>query len=335
MNLVLKRRLNKAKKTVESIYKKAEEILFKKLPSSIGTSLAIILGIAPIILAIYMYYLGKNSHPSSYTVMVTNMEGTGGGSGVIVKNTESESVILSNSHVCEGVLKRGGKIRLVNGEEHVVTGYLTDIEHDLCVLTVAADLKNSIKLASKAPKIYSEATITGHPALMPNIITKGHFGGRQIIQIIVGARKCKESDLKDPKIGIFCMFFGIAPIIRDYESQVVSATIMGGSSGSAVLNSDGELSGLVFAGNSIGLSYAYIVPFEYVKNFTQKAIATISSGVKNRPWMSGEGKDSEEEIMSRKKAKALFSQKCSQIKPENIEKTEIINFCQMIMESNE
>jgi hypothetical protein len=334
MNPVLKKRLNKTKKAVQSVYKKAEEILFSKLPPSIGTSLAILLGIAPIILAVYMYYLGKSSHPSSYTVMVTNMKGTGGGSGVIVKNTESESVILSNTHVCEGVLKKGGKIRLVNGEEHVVTGYITDVEHDLCVLTVAADLKNSIKLASKAPEIYSEATITGHPALMPNIITKGHFGGKQIIRIIIGARKCKESDLKDPDIAPFCRFFNMAPIIRDYESQVVSATIMGGSSGSAVLNSDGELSGLVFAGNARGLSYAYIVPFEYVKNFTQKGIEMISSGVKNRPWLLSENENSEEETMSSKEAVALFLQKCLEINSEDTKEAEIDNFCRMIMEIN-
>lgn len=52
-----------------------------------------------------------------------------------------------------------------------------------------------------------------------------------------------------------------------YESITVSAIIMGGSSGSAVLNANGELSGVVFAGQGNGLSYAFIVPYEYVSMF--------------------------------------------------------------------
>lgn len=330
MILQLKKRLAKAKKTIESIYRKTEEILFRRLPSAIGAPLAAILVVAPLALAGYMYYLGKNSHPSSYTVMITNMAGTGGGSGVVIQNTSSESVILSNKHVCDGVLKKGGKIKLVNGDQHVVTGYISDIEHDLCVLTVAADLKQSISIADSAPDLYTEGTITGHPALMPNIITKGHFGGREIIQIMVGVRKCKESDMKDQNLAPYCMFFGIVPIIRDYESQVVSATIMGGSSGSAVLNEDGELAGLVFAGNARGLSYAYIVPYEAVKNFAENAAQAITNGVKSRPWLSQDSEAmEEEEQMSFRDVKNTIISKCSESRKKD---AKILEFCRTVLE---
>ena len=331
MKLRLKKSLNKAKKAIESIYRKAEELLFRRLPSALGAPLAALLIVAPIALAGYMYYLGKNSHPSSYTVMITNLDGNSGGSGVIIDNTPSESVVLTNKHVC-GVLKKGGKIKLVSGEEHIVTGYLTDIEHDLCVLTVAADLKNSIKIASEKPEIYSEGIVTGHPALMPNIITKGHFGGREIIQIIVGVRKCKDSDMKNPQIAPYCAFFGVAPIVRSYESQVVSATIMGGSSGSAVLNKDGELAGLVFAGNARGLSYAFIVPYEAVKNFAELATAEMKNGYKERPWLNEEAQAmSEEEEMSVHDARESILQKCS----EPVQKdAKILEFCRAVLEGN-
>jgi hypothetical protein len=46
--------------------------------------------------------------------------------------------------------------------------------------------------------------------------------------------------------------------------------IMGGSSGSAVLNENGELSGVVFAGEGKGFSYAFIVPYEYVARFIRE-----------------------------------------------------------------
>lgn len=332
-NFRFKKNLKKVKKIVESIYQKAQEIFFRRLPSSVGTSLAIILAIAPVFLAGYMYYLGKKSHPSSYTVMVTNIEGTTGGSGVVIRNNASESIILTNRHVCEGALKKGGKVRLVNGDQHMVTGFVTDVEHDLCLLTVAADLENSITLAGKAPKIYSEATVTGHPALMPNIITKGHFGGRQIISVIVGFRKCKDSDLKNPDNLFFCAFFGVIPIIRTYESQVVSATIMGGSSGSAVLNEDGELSGIVFAGNARGLSYAYIVPFEAIKNFTEKTLKKGIAEDKNRPWL-GKGSENSEDVeeTNSKSAKSFFLEKCSKKPTDDVR---IVEFCRTVAESIE
>jgi len=281
----IKKRLNKAKKKVNLIYRKVKKILFSFIPSTVNYIIVAVLAIALIGLVGYIYYKIKTPHPSSYTVMVTDMVGNRGGSGVVIKNTPSESFILTNQHVCDGALKMGGKIKRTNGEYHVVTGYLTDIEHDLCVLTVAADLEQSIRIADSAPAIYTEATITGHPDLMPNIITKGHFGGREIIKLVVGSRKCTDSDLTNVNISLYCMFFGAVPVTRLYESQVVSATIMSGSSGSAVLNERGELAGLVFAGNDKGLSYAYIVPYEAIKNFAETAIIKMSKGNKKRPWL--------------------------------------------------
>lgn len=311
------------KTTMQSLYKKAEDVLFKKLPSYIGTPLAILAVIAPVILIAYAYFMGKASlHPSNYTVMITNISGNGGGSGVVVENSPSESLVLTNKHVCEGALKKGGKIRLVNGDEHLVTGYVTDSNHDLCLLSVGADLKNSIKVASKAPEVYSKATITGHPALMPNVITTGHFGGRQIIELMTGLRKCRPSDAKDPLNSFFCSFIGFALIIERYESQIVTATIMAGSSGSAVLNEDGELSGLVFAGNAKGLSYAYIVPYEPLKKFLDS-----SSNYLEAPWKVQDSEEENllEESLNLKESKEIIVEKCLKNKKEDIRALEFCN----------
>lgn len=347
-----KRTISKSKNAVKSLYLAANNVLFEKLPTSVGTPLAAALIVAPILLAIISYYAGQAKHPSNYTVMVTNLQGTSGGSGVIISNSPSQSVVLTNNHVCEGALKKGGKIRLVSGEEHIVTGYVPDSEHDLCVLSVASDLKNSIKIAKSAPSLYAPATITGHPALMPNVITNGHFGGRQIISIMVGVRRCTEKDLKDPQMGPFCMFFGLAPIIRHFESQIVTATIMPGSSGSAVLNGDGELSGLVFAGNAQGLSYAYIVPFESVRNFLNNDARILTElGQKERPWLKqdeepksekgnegpgggdengdeGGDEESKQGAKSLEEAKAIFEERCSQKPMENVE---IRKLCRIVL----
>lgn len=287
---------NSVRNTIHSIYKEAEKTLFERLPKAAGTILAAAGIVAPLALAVLAYNQGrKDSHPSSFTVMITNRAGTGGGSGSIVETSPSESKILTNAHVCKGALKRGGIVTKVDGEKHRVTGYYLSDEHDLCLVTVAADLHNKVELAASAPALYTEATVTGHPSLMPNVINKGLFGGRMIIDIMTGVRKCTENELNDPSKGLMCMLIGGIPVVESYEAMAVSATIMPGSSGSAVLNSNNELSGVVFAGNSRGLSYAFTVPYEAVRNFLGREMKAKQYGKKLTPWNDESSGDSEEE----------------------------------------
>jgi S1-C subfamily serine protease len=65
---------------------------------------------------------------------------------------------------------------------------------------------------------------------------------------------------------MYCALFGVMPIIVTYNSTLVTGLIMPGSSGSAVFNKDGEISALIFAGAQ-GLSYGFVVPYEYVRDF--------------------------------------------------------------------
>lgn len=285
-----KKSANKAKAKI----KKTLNALLKKLPQSKKAAhvAGLILLIALVALVVGLV---KGSHPSSFTVMITNGTGNSGGSGSIIETSPSESKILTNAHVCEGALRQGGKVRTVNGEEHNVTGYYLSDEHDLCLVTVAADLKHSVSIAGSAPNLYEEATITGHPGLMPNIINKGEFGGRMIINIMTGLRRCTEKDLENPEKRFYCLMFGGLPVIKTYEAMSVSATIMPGSSGSAILNSNNELSGVVFAGNSRGLSYALAVPYEAVRNFLSREMKTKQ---KLRPWEDESLNVSEESVSS-------------------------------------
>lgn len=209
------------------------------------------------------------------TVMITNMEGNSGGSGVVVSIGNNESEILTNSHVC-GLLKSGGKVTTTYGESHVAKYYKQDTDHDLCLVVVAAKLRTAAKIATNKPTLLEDAKISGHPNLLPEVITRGHFTGNKVIQVFTGVEKCTTEDEKDEKLGMFCWFFGGIPMIKAYEATVVTALIMPGSSGSAVYNSNDEVSGLAFAGNQ-GMSYAFVVPFEYVTSFLSKNL-----GGKNR-----------------------------------------------------
>lgn len=202
----------------------------------------------------------------SSTVMITNLAGNSGGTGVVVSNSTTESEVLTNAHVC-GLLKtNGGLVHAENGLVVSPSKYLISKTHDLCMVVVNANLGASTKIATTAPTVYSDSAAIGHPALMPTVVSRGHFSKRQIIQVMLGFQPCTAEDMSDDKIAGYCLFFGGIPLIKTFTAQLSSTTIMPGSSGSAVYNDKWELSGLVFAGQG-ELGYAYIVPYEYVAKF--------------------------------------------------------------------
>lgn len=212
-----------------------------------------------------------NAEMSRTSVKIVKSSGRSGGTGVIIRSGFSESLILTNRHVCN-VVKSGGLV-ITDTDSYAVSSFSQSEEHDLCVVAVSANLGISTKIATKAPSPYSNASISGHPRLLPNIVTRGHFSGKQIIEIMTGLRPCTEADLKGD-LGLFCLLLGGVPDIHRFEAQVVSATIQPGSSGSAVFNDRGEVAGLVFAGSG-ELGYAHIVPFEAIVNFLYRELPTL------------------------------------------------------------
>lgn len=200
------------------------------------------------------------------TVMITRLDERSGGSGVVIESSDSESKILTNSHVC-GVVENGGIVK--NSKyKGFVTSYTRSSIHDLCLITVSVNFHTSTRLASESADHISTAAVSGFPRLMPNIITRGSFGNHVIASVMTGIKPCTEEDITkgDPSTNAICMFLGGFPIIRTYDAQFIGATIQAGNSGSGVFNENGELSGLVFAGSG-DFGYGMIVPFEYLYNF--------------------------------------------------------------------
>lgn len=202
----------------------------------------------------------------SNSVSITNNESNSGGSGTVLKSSDAASYVLTNSHVCE-VAEEGGLVHGVAGT-FAVAGLKHSKEHDLCLIKVMGNLQASTKLAKTGAEPFrAEATISGHPSLYPTVVTKGHFSGRETIQVMTGVEECtKEMVEKNPDILMMCIFMGGIPVVKNYDSILVSATIMPGSSGSGVFNKDNELTGVAFAGSG-ELGYAWTVPYEYVRNF--------------------------------------------------------------------
>lgn len=218
------------------------------------------------------------SHPTSdkelaaTTAMITNFAGNSGGTGVVLTSNATESTVLTNKHVCE-VAQYGG---LVSTDKHraTVTSYRESEVHDLCLITVNANLEANTELATNSPDLYTAAIVAGHPQLLNTIITRGHFSGKEVFDIMIGMRACTEEDQKDG-FGMLCAILGGFPIIKTYQAQVISATIQPGSSGSAVFNDAGKIAGLVFAGSG-PLCYGHIVPLEYIQNFIKNELPDLT-----------------------------------------------------------
>lgn len=200
---------------------------------------------------------------ASTSVKILNAKMNSGGSGVIISSSDTGSKILTNKHVC-GVIQNGGVVKS-HSQEVSVASYKLYPKHDLCLVTVRENLGVDTHLASKEPAIFSDINVSGHPALLPYIRSKGHLSDKRIIAVMIDTKKCDGKEEGDEKM--YCAFLGAKPIIQDFDSQLVSALIMPGSSGSGVFTTGGELMGLVFAGSGDGLGYGSIVPFKYLQDF--------------------------------------------------------------------
>ncbi len=233
-------------------------------PSSVKVSIAV-LSLAAIAIALHP----APNDPIKGAVKITGLYGRSGGSGVILNSSRTKSTILTNAHVC-GLIKGGGLVHSSDGT-NFITGYKESANYDLCLVQVNSDLQVSTRVAKSKPvPYYEKATVSGHPALLPTTVTSGHVSGSEIISVVVGYKKCTGQ--LNPEESFMCAIFGVAPIIRSYESTLVTATIQPGSSGSGVYNQRDELIGLVFAGSG-QFGYAWTMPYSSLISFLDESEA--------------------------------------------------------------
>src|SRR5574338_518303 len=174
------------------------------------------------------------------SVRIVNSEMSAGGSGVILESSAFGSTVLTNKHVCR-LIEAGGYV--IRGEtRYMIDSYKKYGKHDLCLISVIYDFGVTTKVAASRPKDFSNAYVSGHPGLMPSVLTNGYFSGREIVQLVVGMKEC-DKNTPDEYI-LYCIFMGGIPIVQSFHSQLVTATILPGSSGSAVFNEDREIAGL-------------------------------------------------------------------------------------------
>lgn len=194
------------------------------------------------------------------TAQISNAEMNSGGSGSVIQTGSSGSIILTNGHVCEAT--KPGWIVTVNGVQSKINKIKYFDQHDLCLVHVSKNFGKTVKLSKKIPKATEQSVVSGHPLMLPQIVTTGHFSDQMEIEVMVDIRACTPEEEK--QYGFDCIF-GM-PITKKYQSQLTSNLIQPGNSGSAVYNEKGEVAGVIFAGAG-EIGFAFIVPAIYVTYF--------------------------------------------------------------------
>jgi S1-C subfamily serine protease len=185
----------------------------------------------------------------SQVFKLTNIEMTGGGTGFVVKVPGGKTVLMTNSHVCEGIQKNSAssKIMATQGDKKF---YLKVIKiykkHDLCAIEAP---KGYIGLSlGSEPTIGQLITIVGHPRLKPLTLSHGQIISEELVQIAV-KQVSNPNECKDGTQVYYVPFYGIL-CVKTYPAIATNARAMPGNSGSPLVDSLGHVVAVLFCSDN-------------------------------------------------------------------------------------
>ena|ERR1700677_2744013 len=190
----------------------------------------------------------------------------GGGTGFFVNTPSGNTFILTNNHVC-GLADEAGTLLI--DQEYYAHVIAHSPDHDLCL--VSNPLNNDGVDVATSSRNGQNVSVVGHPLLEPSSLIKGQISGTMEVPILMGynlpcdGKSDKKIDLSN---NWMAQLMGISSAcVRVYEAQATTLNILPGNSGSPVVDHDGRVVGVAFAGREDGPGRGYIVPLSYIKKF--------------------------------------------------------------------
>jgi hypothetical protein len=203
------------------------------------------------------------SHVGSQVIKLTDKSGRRGGTGFALQMPSGEVLTMTNAHVCE--LERLGQIYASTGRKKIPLEVLEkSTVSDLCLLTGINSMRG-LELADSV-EIGQEIGIVGHPALMPLAVNRGHLIGYEKVVVLAYEGPCEKEG------GMFKTeetWFGPA-CTEQFESGLTTVIVLGGNSGSPVIDFFGNVVGVLFAGSGPDMAnWGIIVKLSDLKDFVK------------------------------------------------------------------
>lgn len=216
---------------------------------------------------LYIFFKAK---PATIRLLSPNNPGSGGtGFGI---SFHGKDYTVTNDHVCRlgeesgymvGFDEKWGPVKLDILYQSGTT--------DLCLLTPNQH-SAKLHLASKELAYKERLFVVGYPLLHGAALSTGKKLKNKTIELIEFIIENEEGEkaCNKPKQRIVDIFFGLVFGCLDTIKAIESnAKIYPGNSGSPVLNKAGDVVGVMFAANTVGVQSFYI-PFNDLKGFLQE-----------------------------------------------------------------
>jgi len=199
----------------------------------------------------------------SQVVMLTNQEGTHGGTGFAVKTPTGQVLTLTNAHVCAIAQDdKLGNLYAKNDTSRAIPLKVIEVydQADLCLVQGIPGM-SGVKVAGSVD-LGENLGLVGHPKLMPLTLSKGELIGYANVAVMIEEGPCERDAGMYKTVD---SFFG--PVcVELFKAGLTNIPALGGNSGSPVVNIFGNLTGVLYAGDSRD-NWGVIVPLDAIKDF--------------------------------------------------------------------